>query len=243
MNMKITITILITLISTITFAWLDGVSETAGGDLVNRIDSTTLPLPGSDEFRYDDETYENAINWYADYMTGEWDGWGKKMTATNYDTYIVERITLSFQTYNGETTPPEGADFDIALCNTLAGENKPDTDNCKWRETFDPPEFIEDYPEWSNFDYDVPDIIVNSEFWVLFLPGWGGEPIDPDPPFYFCIDEENWYERSFGNIEGLYDWVPLDSLGLHAEFGVGTVGTGCMCIKPASLGEIKSLYK
>ncbi|MGQ9706727.1 MAG: hypothetical protein ACUVWP_06990 [bacterium] len=212
------------------------------GNIISQLNSSSL----SDdiEIRFDDGSYENAINWYSQYMTHYWDGWGKLFTAENFGKFRIRKIKISFQMFKGYNTPPREADFDLAIC-PPALNRKPMTGAYLWRQNFPPPEKIEPYPKWSTFEYEVPEITSDKNFFVLWLPGWGGNPnIDPDPPILFCVDENNWKARSYGNLEGTYDWVLLKDIGIRGEFGIAVYGIGySVGIESTSLGQIKSIFR
>jgi hypothetical protein len=203
---------------------------------------SSIPVSGDIELRYDDGNYENAINWYSKYMTHEWDGWGERFTAENFRIFRTRKIKISFQMFNGYDTPPKEANFDFAICPSL--NKKPVIEHYLWRQNFPPPDKIEGYPKWSNFEYEVPDITTDNNFFVLWLPRWGGKDIKPDPPILLCVDENNWKARSYGNLEGTYDWFLLKDLGMNGEFGITVYGTGySVGIEPVSLGQLKALFK
>lgn len=199
------------------------------------------------EIRSDDGEYENAINWYSQYMSHNWDGWGKLFTADEFGMFRIRKIIISFQMFKGYNTPPSNADFDLAIC-PPGEDRKPSTGGNSgviiWRQNFPPPNRIESYPKWSNFEYDVPNITIEKYFFVLWLPGWGTENVKPDPPILLCVDETHWYARSYGNLEGTYDWVLLKDLGIRGEFGIAVYGTGYgVGIDNSSIGQIRALFK
>lgn len=205
-----------------------------------------------DTYRYDDGSYENAINWFSNKLTEDWHGWGVRFVLSGTDDVKIERIFIAMTKRNEFNS--EDAVYELAICEDLAGY--PDVDNYLWLSGeegagegengyYQAPQSI---PFW---EYTVfvehqitPEVNTDSTFWVLFLPRWGSE-IVPDPPFYLCIDTDTWMEGSYGNADSIY-WYALPAIDpkYYGEFGMVVEGERVASgIQPTSLGRIKALFE
>jgi hypothetical protein len=207
------------------------------------INVNSLPDTKGNLYRYDDGSYENAINWFTSKISpNEWHGWGVKFTLSGIDDIKISRIFIAFTKRNEFNS--EDAVYNIAICNDIGGF--PDTGSSdSWvSEEYQAPQSI---PFWNYsiyIEHEVPDLSFEPTFWVLFLPLWEDDII-PDPPFYLCIDTDTWLEGSYGNADQIF-WYPLPSIDpkYYAEFGIIVEGTRVKTgITNHSFGKIKSLFK
>ena len=208
--------------------------------------SDNTPQFKGNVYRYDDGSYENAINWFNSKISKDWHGWGVRFILDGTDHIKITRIFIVLT--KRDDFVPEEAGYDIAICSDLAGY--PDTgadfenSNALWKESFIPPTNVPFWPFTVYVEHQVPNITVEPYFWVLLLPKWDKD-IVPDPPYYLCLDTDTWLTGSYGNADNI-DWYALPSIDpkYYGEFGFVVEGTRTpVSIQSSSLGYIKSLFE
>lgn len=199
------------------------------------------------QLRFDDGSYENGINWYSD-KVGAYVGWAKKLSLTipSGQFMRIDNIVLAFSRKQGDLSAD--CDYDLAVC--ADNDGQPDVENPIWQASYTHSPDIPTAPDWSNVDH-IPqeEVLLPSEqdetiFWVCYFPRWTSG-ITPDPPFYFCLDTDSWYVRSYGNSNRENPlWQTLPDLSIMmAEFACGVDYTFVTGVQPFSLGELKTLYR
>jgi len=197
------------------------------------------------ELRFDDGSYENGINWYSEWVGG-WVGFAKKLSDEfPEDQFLrIENIILAFSRKEGQLS--SACNYELAICPEVDG--LPDVLNIIWQETYTHSEDIPFAPNWTNVDH-IPEeeVLISWEdnvFFLCYFPRWSAG-VTPDPPFYFCVDMDSWYIRSYGNFEQTDpDWKTFPELYIvESELGVGVVVSLTTSVQPTGLGEIKALFR